>query len=252
MAARTAWPFGAAFLDDLCVLARSWCAGAETGDRQRVFATLRANGRHPRRWEDKDEGCSVQTHLPGPGHRMRIQAASAHEALQSTALFQRLEVDTRRFVAEGASLPGLFALGLCPGFSLDLVGAGAPQGAFVLHNADVHPDPTWRDRMHPLLFPFGRQGTMERAVEAFLDALATIEAHAPTRTDPLWVCAHPAGQYKERLDWVGGPVQARDEAAALALVRATVERACEKEALQAFQRPSIEGLEPKRRFLFDV
>jgi hypothetical protein len=247
----TAWPDGAAFLHDLCFMARTWCAGARPGDRNRVFATLRAHGNRQVRWGNEGEPAVVATSFP-TGKPLQIEADSAHALLQAKALSDRIIPAFPRFVVEGARLPGLHALGLCPGVTVDLVGGGEPQGALILHNADIHPDPTWRNTKHPLLFEFSRKRPMEEAVKDFLATVALIEAYAPGPDDPHWVFVHPAGQYKERLDWVGGPIQARDEQAALVLARATIERAIEKEGLQAFQRPRVEGMEPPPKFVFEA
>jgi hypothetical protein len=249
MMAHTGWPYGADFLHGLCALARAWCAGAQSSDHHRVFATLRANAKRRVRWDAEDEPSTVYASLPF-GPRMRIDVPSAHARLQATALSDRLEAEVHRFVVEGARLPGLHALGLCPGVQLDLVGDGAPQGTFVLHNSDLHPDPTWPDTKHPLFFGFGQRRSMEDAAQAFLATVATIEANAPQPCDPFWVFAHPAGQYKERLDWCGGPIQARDEPAALAIAQVVLDKAVGKEGLQAFQRPRVDGVLALPRFDF--
>lgn len=255
MTAHRLWPDGAAFLHSLCILARGWCAGAHTSDHRRLFATIRAQGERISSWDeemDVDAAGGMRLSLPGRLDTYGIAIPSAHAQLQARALLDDLEKGLRRFVVDGSRLPGVHAHGLCPGLSVNLVGGNSgPQGAFVLHDAGLLPDPTWRDvRETALFYQFGRDRSIEEAAEAFLDDVDTLVRHAPQPGDPSWVFVHPAGQYKERLDWIGGPVEASNETAALAVARVVLKFAKDKEGLMAFQRPTVEGILPVRRFRF--
>lgn len=248
------WPNGAAFLHALCILARGWCAGAKPTDHHRVFHTLRAEGERSSAWDgEMDLNAQAEVDISGlvGAERARVLLPSAHVKLQAETLRLNLAEGIRSFVVDGARLPGVGCRGFCPGFLVEMVGDGDPQGAFVLHDAGGHPDVSWRQAQATArLYPFDRKRSMEDAAEAFLDAVDTLVRHAPQPGDPSWVFAHPAGQYKERLDWIGGPVEAPDEAAALAVARVVLKSAKDTEGLMAFQRPTVEGILPVRKFRF--